>query len=136
MIYNGIAKKFRKRLGCILKIDFGKNSANTSTMMVDMIVCIKTIKPVDWIFPRPIFGKISLERMGSMARLNTTRVIVFPSSRVAMKLEGFSRNLESILADHDLLFLAKAILSLLAVKNAISDPENKAEKMSEVMTMI
>lgn len=70
--------------------------------------------------------------MGSIARLYTTRVIVFPNSIVAMKAEGFSTNFESMTADHDLLFLARAILSRLAVKNAISDPENKAENNSEM----
>jgi hypothetical protein len=40
-----------------LKNRFGKNSANTSTMMVDMIVCIKTIKQLTGYFQGLFLGK-------------------------------------------------------------------------------
>jgi hypothetical protein len=122
-------------LGFILKIALGINSPVMSIMRVEMTVCrIRIMNPVGMAGTNQ--AMIIGSRILAIAIPYTTRAILFPKSNAPRTLEGSLKKTDRIFAEKRPLFLSSSILSLFELTKAISNPEKKAEKIRDIMTIV
>ena len=105
------------------KIVLGKNSPNTKTTKVVMMVFNN-----NWIGSLGIKGVIIGVSNLVIKKVKTTKAILLPTNIVPKKRAGSSKKFANIFPLLDPLFRFSSTLSLLEDIKAISDPENKADK--------
>ena len=114
---------FRKKLGEIIKIVLGRNSATKRIKAVEINVFTISRRRSD-----PMNGSRAGLIISAKTRPYITRATLLPISIVAIYWPGLSVNILSIPEPNTWCFLSSSILRRLDVTKAISIPEKNAER--------